>query len=264
MNNYIRHPYHLVDESPWPLISATGAFFITSGLVKIFHFYSLTLLTRGLVITILVIFQWWRDVSSEASFQGLHTLIVQQGMRWGIILFIVSEVFFFVSFFWAFFHNSLSPAIELGAQWPPNGILTFNPFEVPFLNTLVLVSSGITATWSHHALLSGNDSNFKLGLFLTIFLGGYFTILQAMEYLEASFRIADSCFGSTFFVATGFHGLHVIVGSSFLVICLLRGILGQFNSTHHFGYEASVWYWHFVDVVWLFLFLIIYWWRRSS
>ena len=260
MSNFIRHPYHLVDESPWPIVSAAGAFFLTSGLVKWFHSYSPSLLFLGLIIIILVIAQWWRDVSFEAAHQGLHTKIVELGLRWGILLFIVSEVFFFLSFFWAFFHNRLSARVEIGRIWPPIGIQVFNPIEVPLLNTLVLVSSGITVTWAHHALMAGNLSNFKTALSITILLGIYFTILQAIEYLEASFRLADSSYGSAFFVATGFHGLHVIVGTSFLFICLLRGLNMQLRPRHHFGFEAAAWYWHFVDVIWLFLFLVIYWW----
>lgn len=260
MSNLIRHPYHLVDESPWPLISSLGAFFLTTGLVKWFHFISYSLIILGLSITLIVMAQWWRDVSFEGAHQGVHTRIVELGLRWGMILFIVSEVFFFLRFFWAFFHNSLSPSPEIGAQWPPQGILAFNPFEVPLLNTLVLISSGITVTWAHHALMAGNHSNFKNGLLITIVLGVYFTCLQAIEYYEARFRIADRAFGSAFFIATGFHGLHVLVGTSFLLVCYIRGVTSHFRSTHHFGFEAAAWYWHFVDVVWLFLFLVIYWW----
>ena len=260
MSNIIRHPYHLVDESPWPLVSSWGAFMLTAGLVKWFHLLRPSLLILGLIITLLVIGQWWRDVSFEAAHQGLHTKVVELGLRWGMLLFIISEVFFFVRFFWAFFHNSLSPAVEIGAQWPPIGVTPFNPFEVPLLNTLVLISSGVTVTWAHHALMAGNHSNFKIALGVTLLLGAYFTALQALEYYEASFTIADSSFGSAFFVATGFHGLHVIVGSSFLLVCLLRGISSQYSASHHFGFEAAAWYWHFVDVVWLFLFVVIYWW----
>lgn len=256
----IRHPFHLVDESPWPLVSSLGAFFITSGLVKWFHEFSTSLIFLGLTTILLVIVQWWRDVIFEASHQGLHTKIVELGLRWGMLLFIVSEVFFFVSFFWAFFHNRLSPAVEIGGIWPPSGILPFNPFEVPLLNTLVLLSSGVTVTWAHHSLISGNHSNFKTSLIVTIVLGVYFTILQALEYFEARFRIADRAYGSAFFVATGFHGLHVLVGTTFLTVCLWRIVKGQFSLIHHFGFEAAAWYWHFVDVVWLFLFVAIYWW----
>lgn len=260
MSNLIKHPYHLVDESPWPLVSSVGAFFLTSGLVKWFHSFSPSLILIGLTIIVLVIVQWWRDVSGEAAFQGLHTKVVEIGLRWGMLLFIVSEVFFFLSFFWAFFHNSLAPSADIGAHWPPVGVLPFRPLEVPLLNTLVLVSSGVTVTWAHHALIAGNLSTSKIGLRSTLVLGVYFTFLQGIEYMEARFSIADRAFGSIFFVGTGFHGLHVLVGSSFLLVCLIRLNKTHFSATHHFGFEAAAWYWHFVDVVWLFLFVTVYWW----
>lgn len=260
MSNLIRHPYHLVDESPWPIIGATGAFFITSGLVKWFHLYSSRLILLGLTITLIVMLQWWRDISKEGAAQGLHTKIVELGLRWGIILFIVSEVFFFLSFFWAFFHRSLSPAVELGRVWPPMGLSPFNAFQVPLLNTIVLLSSGVSVTWAHHALIVADFTAAIQGLAVTIVLGVYFTTLQAIEYYEASFRIADRVYGSTFFIATGFHGLHVLVGTTFLFVCIWRHSRGHFSKAHHFGFEAAAWYWHFVDVVWLFLFITIYWW----
>lgn len=260
MSNLIRHPYHLVDESPWPLLASLGRLILTSGLVKWFHLSSPELMFMGLALILLVIVQWWRDVSREGALQGLHTGIVELGLRWGIILFIVSEVFFFLSFFWAFFHRSLAPNVELGATWPPAGIKAFNPFQVPLLNTIVLLSSGVTVTWAHHCLIAGNHSSALQGLALTIVLGVYFTGLQALEYFEARFTIADRAYGSTFFIATGFHGLHVIVGTSFLAVCLLRHSKNEFRADHHFGFEAAAWYWHFVDVVWLFLYVTIYWW----
>lgn len=260
MSNLIRHPYHLVEESPWPLIGAAGAFYITSGLAKWFHVHSITLLLTGLSLTLIVMFQWWRDISKEGAAQGLHGNIVELGLRWGIILFIVSEIFFFLSFFWAFFHRRLSPTVELGSVWPPQGITTFDPFGVPLLNTIVLLASGVSVTWAHHALMSGRHSSTLQGLTLTVLLGIYFTCLQAMEYYEASFRFADRIYGATFFIATGFHGLHVLVGTTFLIVCLWRLTTGHFSLAHHFGFEAAAWYWHFVDVVWLFLFISIYWW----
>ena len=260
MSNLIRHPYHLVDESPWPLFSSIGAFCITAGIVKWFHQFSYSLIILGISIILLVIVQWWRDVRQEGASQGLHSAIVELGLRWGIILFIVSEVFFFLSFFWAFFHRSLAPTIELGRSWPPAGVNPFNPFQVPLLNTIILLSSGVRVTWAHHAIIAGDHSSASQGLILTVVLGVYFTALQAFEYYEASFRIADRVFGASFFLATGFHGLHVIVGTSFLVVCLVRLNFFHLRATHHFGFEAAAWYWHFVDVVWLFLFITIYWW----
>ena len=262
MSNLIRHPYHLVDESPWPLIASIGAFFLTCGLVKWFHINSANLIFLGLIIILITIIQWWRDVSVEGAFQGLHSSIVELGLRYGIILFIVSEVLFFSSFFWAFFHSSLAPTIELGSVWPPLGLSPFNPLEVPLLNTIILISSGARVTWAHHSLISGNHGSASLGLIITIILGLYFTCLQAFEYYEASFNLSDGAYGSTFFVATGFHGLHVIVGTLFLLVCYLRINKGHFRPIHHFGFEAAAWYWHFVDVVWLFLYITIYWWGR--
>ena len=260
MSTHSNHPFHLVDYSPWPLTGAIGAITTVSGIVKWFHQYDISLFTLGNIITILTVYQWWRDVSREGTFQGLHTYQVTIGLRWGIILFILSEVLFFVSFFWAFFHRSLSPAIELGASWPPAGIISFNPFQIPLLNTAILLASGVTVTWAHHSLMEGNHSQATQGLFFTVLLGIYFTILQAYEYIEAPFTIADSVYGSTFFIATGFHGLHVLIGTTFLLVCLLRHINNHFSKNHHFGFEAAAWYWHFVDIVWLFLYVSIYWW----
>nr|AQM39854.1 cytochrome c oxidase subunit 3 [Tegra novaehollandiae viridinotata] len=260
MTTHSNHPYHLVNPSPWPLTGALGALTLTSGMVKWFHCYDMSLLILGGMITLLTMFQWWRDITREGTYQGLHTITVTYGLRWGMILFIVSEVFFFVSFFWAFFHSSLSPSIELGTIWPPSGIQPFNPLQIPLLNTAILLASGITITWAHHSLMENNYSQTTQGLMLTIILGIYFSILQAYEYIEAPFTIADSSYGCTFFVATGFHGLHVIIGTIFILTCLIRHMSHHFSSTHHFGFEAAAWYWHFVDVVWLFLYISIYWW----
>nr|AZH81048.1 cytochrome c oxidase subunit III [Caridina novaecaledoniae] len=255
-----KHTYHLVDMSPWPLTGSISAMMITTGLVKWFHQFNMDLLLLGLLATILTMLQWWRDITREGTYQGLHTTRVVTGLQWGMILFITSEVLFFFSFFWAFFHSSLSPTVELGSCWPPAGIEAFNPFQIPLLNTAILLASGATVTWSHHAIMESNLSQALQGLTLTVILGVYFTGLQAMEYYEAPFTIADSAYGSTFFVATGFHGLHVIIGSTFLMVCLYRLYMCHFSSKHHFGFEAAAWYWHFVDVVWLFLYISIYWW----
>ena len=171
---------------------------------------------------------------------------------------------FFFSFFWAFFHRSLSPNIELGCSWPPIGVEAFNPWKVPLINTIILLSSGVRVTWAHHALIEGNFSRASQSLIITILLGVYFTLIQLLEYVEAPFTISDSSFGRTFFVATGFHGLHVLVGTLFLIATILRITLGSLSPKHHFGFEASAWYWHFVDVVWLFLFITIYWWGGKA
>nr|QCP68877.1 cytochrome c oxidase subunit 3 [Cryptolestes ferrugineus] len=260
MSMHRNHPFHLVDVSPWPLLGSLSAMTTMVGLIKWFHLYNPSLLYIGLLTTTMIMYQWWRDITREGTYQGHHTLKVTLGLRWGMILFITSEVFFFISFFWGFFHNSLSPSIELGMIWPPKGINPFNPTEIPLLNTLILLTSGLTVTWAHHGLMENNYQQSFQGLLLTVILGIYFTILQGYEYIEAPFTIADSVYGSSFFMATGFHGLHVIIGTTFLLICLLRHMNLHFSSTHHFGFEAAAWYWHFVDVVWLFLYISIYWW----
>lgn len=256
------HSFHLVDQSPWPLTGALGALILTTGIVKWFHSFNIIIIILGVSTLIITCIQWWRDISRERTYQGLHTFIVAKGIRWGIILFITSEVLFFFSFFWSFFHRRLAPTIEIGLNWPPTGITPFNPIQVPLLNTIILLSSGVTITWSHHGIIENKFTQAFQGLLLTVILGGYFTLLQAIEYIEASFSIADSAYGSTFFVATGFHGLHVIIGSTFLLVCLHRLSRCHFSRSHHFGFEAAAWYWHFVDVVWLFLYLTIYWWGR--
>nr|AXS65043.1 cytochrome c oxidase subunit 3 [Curculionoidea sp. 15 KM-2017] len=254
------HPFHLVDNSPWPILASFNLFSFMMGLIKWFHLNSSNLLIFSMMTNFLIMFLWWRDIIRESTFQGHHTLKVTKGLRWGMILFITSEVFFFLAFFWAFFHASLAPSVELGMNWPPKGIQPFNPMEIPLLNTLILLTSGLTITWSHHSLMENDYNQSFQSLTLTVLLGFYFTILQMYEYKEAPFSIADSVYGSTFFMTTGLHGLHVIIGSTFLFVCLIRLYFNHFSSTHHFGFEAAAWYWHFVDVVWLFLYISIYWW----
>lgn len=255
-----RQPFHLVEPRPWPLTSAIGAFLLTTGLTCWFHGQGTICLYLAIVVLILSIYQWWRDVVREATFMGHHTSYVAKGLRYGILLFILSEVCFFAAFFWAFFHRSLLPTPEIGCSWPPTGITPLNPFSVPLLNTAVLLASGVTVTWAHHSIIEGKRKNTIQALTLTVILGAYFTVLQLGEYQSAPFTIADRVFGSIFFVATGFHGAHVLIGSTFLIICLLRTILQHFSTGHHFGFEAAAWYWHFVDVVWICLYLCIYWW----
>nr|AVN67919.1 cytochrome c oxidase subunit 3 [Arenivaga sp. B097] len=256
----MNHSFHLVNKSPWPLTSAISALMMMMGMIKWFHLNNNELLLMGMTMMIISMIQWWRDVAREGTYQGLHTKMVLKGLRWGMILFIISEILFFASFFWAFFHSSLSPTIEIGSLWPPTMIMPFNQFQIPLLNTAILLASGVTVTWAHHGLLENNFTQTLQGLFFTIILGIYFTMLQMYEYFEAPFTIADSVYGSTFFVATGFHGLHVIIGTMFLITCLLRHLTYHFSANHHFGFEAATWYWHFVDVVWLFLYTSMYWW----
>jgi cytochrome c oxidase subunit 3 len=254
--------FHLVAPSPWPLLTANSVFALVVGLTAFFHGYlnSTFFVFFGLFLTVTSMGCWFRDIIREATFEGQHTSRVQIGLRLGMLLFIVSEVMFFFAFFWGFYHSSLAPAIQIGAVWPPKGIETFSAFGIPFLNTVILLSSGATVTWAHHAILAGNRSEAISGLIATIVLAVIFTGFQAYEYSHASFTIADSVYGSSFYLTTGFHGFHVIVGTIMLTICLIRLASHHFTKEHHFGFEASAWYWHFVDVVWLFLFISVYYW----
>ena len=260
--NNQKHPFHLVDPSPWPLVASIGGLGMTFGGVMYMHNYSGggTLFLTGFTTTIFVMYTWWKDIVREGTYEGQHTKQVQQGLRWGMILFIVSEVMFSFAFFWAFFHSSLAPTFDIGGVWPPEGIEVLNPWEVPLLNTVLLLSSGATVTWAHHAIVAGSRKDAFIGLVLTVILAAFFTLLQAFEYYTAPFTISDSVYGATFFMATGFHGFHVIIGTIFLTVCTIRLVYHHFTREHHFGFEAAAWYWHFVDVVWLFLFVTIYWW----
>jgi heme/copper-type cytochrome/quinol oxidase subunit 3 len=214
----------------------------------------------GLFSLLTCMFLWWRDVIREGTLEGHHTNIVQLGLRYGMLLFIASEVMFFFAFFWAFFAASLAPTIEIGTIWPPKGIDVFNPFEVPLLNTLILLTSGATITYSHHAITAGNKVEATWSLLLTIILAIIFTGFQAFEYTTANFNITDGIYGSTFYMATGFHGFHVFIGTVVLTVCLIRLIMNHYTIEHHFGFEAGAFYWHFVDVVWLFLYIAVYFW----
>lgn len=261
------HDYHLVNPSPWPLTGAIGAFILAIGAVHYFHGAPLWYVAPGFAIVLYTMFGWWRDVIREAN-GGDHTPVVQLHLRYGMILFIASEVMFFVAWFWAFFDASLFPGeaiqhartVFTGGHWPPQGIEVFDPWHIPLLNTLTLLASGTTVTWAHHSLQHDDRKGLIQGLIFTVVLGLIFTSLQAFEYEHAAFSFAGNIYGATFFMATGFHGFHVIVGTIFLAICLIRAIRGGFTAKQHFGFEAAAWYWHFVDVVWLFLFASIYIW----
>ncbi|KAJ9130337.1 hypothetical protein P3X46_034696 [Hevea brasiliensis] len=233
-----RHSYHLVDPSPWPISGSLGTLATTVGGVIL-----------GLIFILYTMFVWWRDVLRESTLEGHHTKVVQLGPRYGFIPFIVSEVMFLFAFFWASFHSSLAPTVEIG-----------DPREIPFLNTPILLSSGAAVTWAHHAILAGKEKRAVYALVATVSLALVFTGFQGMEYYQAPFTISDSIYGSTFFLATGFHGFHVIIGTLFLIICGIRQYLGHLTKEHHVGFEAAAWYWHFVDVVRLFPFVSIYWW----
>jgi cytochrome c oxidase subunit 3 len=262
------HPYHLVDPSPWPLLGAFSGGVLAIGMVFLMHDVTPWLVPIGVLLVLLTMFVWWRDVIREAVHEGHHTKVVQLGLRYGMILFIASEVMFFSAFFWAFFDASLFPdeakqfarAEFTGGVWPPAGVEVFDAFHLPFLNTLILLLSGCTVTWAHHALIHGDRSGLLQGLALTILLGALFTCIQAYEYSHAAFGFTDGIYSSTFYMATGFHGFHVLVGTIFLIVCFFRAYAGHFKPDHHFGFEAAAWYWHFVDVVWLFLFICVYWW----
>ena len=261
-----KHPFHLVDPSPWPLITAISCFLTTIGAAMYLHLYKNggLMLIIGLLMVIISMFLWWKDVIDESTYLGHHTYKVQTGLRYGVILFIVSEIMFFFAFFWAFFHSSLAPTIEIGALWPPRAINPFNPWDVPFLNTLILLLSGATCTVAHHEITLHNNKKMGKRAFLaTLILAITFTFFQIIEYLDASFKISDGIYGSTFYLATGFHGFHVLIGTIFLGVCFYRYINNHFTKTHHLGFEAAAWYWHFVDVVWLFLFVSIYWWGNT-
>ena len=255
-----KHPYHLVDPSPWPLVGAVAGGTLAAGLILYMHYDHTWLLYIGIALIAATMWGWWRDVIHEAEYEGHHNPVVVFGLRFGMALFIISEVKFFVAFFWAFFNASLSPTEATGGVWPPQGIEPFDPWDLPLLNTLILLLSGVTVTWAHHSLLHGDRKGLVNGLACTVALGLTFTALQAYEYGHAAFAFTDGIYPSTFFMATGFHGFHVMVGTCFLAVCLFRAMRGHFSPNHHFGFEAAAWYWHFVDAVWLFLFVCIYWW----
>jgi len=293
MSSDAKHDYHLVDPSPWPVVGSVFAFLMMVGAVLWMHkgydrFGVLSgtpwIFGIGILGVLFTMASWWRDVINESVVQGVHTPVVKLHLRYGMLLFIASEVMFFVAWFWAYFNAAIFHADVGVATWPPNGIELFDPFHLPLFNTLILLTSGTTVTWAHHAIQTGDRQGAIRGLALTVALGLCFTAVQAWEYAHAPFTFGfnnlarapfesgahtflaagagnfDAVYGSTFFMATGFHGFHVIVGTIFLIVCLFRAIAGQFTPTRHFGFEAAAWYWHFVDVVWLFLFACIYVW----
>jgi cytochrome c oxidase subunit 3 len=280
----VKHDYHLVPPSPWPLFGSFAAFVLTAGgVVWMKGLFGLPkhtwdsswVVLLGFVLVLLTMLLWWTDVVKEAN-EGDHTPVVSIGLRYGMILFIASEVMFFVAWFWIFFEmalfhhvRTLSPLDDVAnawKTWPPKGVEAVPPFELPLVNTLTLLTSGTTVTWAHHALQTGDRKGAKIGLLLTVLLGMLFTSIQAFEYhhilTDHLFYNAESTssglYGSAFFMATGFHGFHVLIGTIFLIVCLIRLMNGGFTPTKHFGFEAAAWYWHFVDVVWLFLFTFLY------
>ena len=273
MSDNQKHPYHLVDPSPWPLVTGFSELLMAIGFILFIHEDKSLLFGLGTLAVFLSSFFWWRDVVSESEGGVYHNKVVQIGLRYGMILFIMSEVMFFAAWFWAFFDVAFYPGADspelvgrqesMAGQFPPEDIELIPPFGIPLLNTFILLASGGTITWAHHALRANDRKNFLLFLLLTVILGVIFTGFQAYEYQHATFSIEDGIYPSTFYMATGFHGFHVIVGTIFLIVCYFRALSGHFKPQKHLGFEFAAWYWHFVDVVWLFLFTFIYWWASS-
>ena len=257
------HDYHILNPSVWPFIGAVSGFTMLFGAVMWMHDNGPWLFLIGLAGVLYTMFSWWSDVIDESAI-GDHTPVVQIGLRYGFIFFIMSEVMFFAAWFWSFFKHAMYPMATFSeGQWPPPSIETFDPWHLPLINTLILLCSGAAVTWAHHALVHENNRrDLKTGLIVGIALGVVFTILQAYEYMHASFGFAGNIYGANFFMATGFHGAHVIIGTIFLTVCLFRAIRGDFTPQQHAGFEAAAWYWHFVDVVWLFLFFAVYIWGQ--
>ena len=272
------HDYHIINPSIWPLLGSLSALTMLSGAVFLAHHLgrgeetarlagfplSPWMFILGLFGVLFTMFCWWSDVVKEAN-TGDHTPVVRIGLRYGVILFITSEVMFFVAWFWSFFKYSIFTMAEgfpfARGVWPPVGIETFDPWHLPLINTLILLCSGCFCTWAHHALVHDNDRKALMqGLFGAIILGAIFTVFQAYEYSHAAFDYSGNIYGANFFMATGFHGFHVLIGTLFLGVCLWRAAVGHFTQDNHIGFEAAAWYWHFVDVVWLFLFAAVYIW----
>ncbi len=257
------HDYHILEPSPWPFLGALSAFVMLFGLVLFFHDGAPYMALIGFAGVLYVMYSWWSDVIKEAQ-AGDHTPVVVIGLRMGVIMFIISEVMFFSAWFWSFFKHALYPmGDEPGTVgvWPPAGIETFDPWHLPLINTLILLLSGCAATWAHHAIAHDNDrKTMAKALLIAVILGVLFTITQAYEYSHAAFGFSGNIYGANFFMATGFHGFHVIIGTIFLAVCMIRAYYGHFTAERHVGYEAAAWYWHFVDVVWLFLFAAVYIW----
>ena len=279
MHNKRSHLFHIINPAPWPFFTTITLFNVLAGVILWVNKYliGINIIIISFIILFLFVHFWFTDIVREASFEGKHSIKVMKGLRLGMMLFIISEIMFFFGFFWAYFHFSLSPSIEIGCLWPPYGIQVFNYLQIPLYNTMVLLLSGVCVTWCHYSVFKNHHLRKKtrrvtdqfpeltieqnvIALVLTILLAIHFTYYQVIEYTEASFTIADSVYGSIFFMATGFHGFHVIIGTWFLIICFYRLLKGHFAYKRNWGFEFAIWYWHFVDVVWLFLYVCVYWW----
>jgi cytochrome c oxidase subunit 3 len=252
--------FHLVQVSPWPIFSSFCFFNLMMSLILWMNglgMYGLSFSSLGMLV---VSYVWWRDVERESVFLGDHSFAVKDGLKLGMVMFIASEVLFFVSFFWSFIHRARVVDVSFGIIWPPFNVNTFDPVGVPLLNTVILLSSGATVTWSHHLMLERSVWLSSFSLLLTVLLGAVFSFFQFFEYGSSLFSISDRVLGSTFFMSTGFHGLHVLVGSTFLSVSLFKLVSFVNTGVQNVGFECSAWYWHFVDVVWLFLYILVYWW----
>ena len=264
------HPYHLVRPSIWPFAGAFSGMLMAIGALLYMQdasIFGVKVGFKGLILGTLAVlgtmFFWWKDVIFESVTEKVHNKITEIGLRYGMMLFIASEVMFFVAFFWAFFNGAFYPTEAIGFTWPPQNIHIIEPFGLPFLMTMILLLSGCTVTWAHHAILEGHNDQAVKALGISVFLGVFFLCFQVFEYGHATFGFTEGIYPSTFYMATGFHGFHVFVGTIFLGVCWIRAMQGHFTKTRHFGFEAAAWYWHFVDVVWLFLFVAIYWWGNT-
>lgn len=264
------HPYHIVRPSIWPLIGAFAGGLLAVGALLFMHeielggfSFGLKGVFAGLLGVLAVMVFWWRDVIFEAVEEKAHSPIAKIGLRFGMALFISSEVMFFVAFFWAFFNAALFPVEAIGFTWPPADIEVIKPFELPLMMTMILLLSGCTVTWAHHEIIHGNQAEATKAIGITVLLGLSFLCFQIYEYAHAAFGFTDGIYASAFYMATGFHGFHVTIGAIFLAVCYFRSKKGHFTSDSHFGFEAAAWYWHFVDVVWLFLFMAIYFWGNT-
>ena len=263
---YQSHPYHLVDPSPWPIASGFAMLVVMLGAAMYMHGFNYGgyFFNLGVILISTAMALWFRDVVVEGTYLGNHTEQVKRGLTIGFALFIISEIMAFFSVFWAYFHSSLVPAVEIGGVWPPLGIQVLDPFAIPLLNTILLLSSGAFITYAHHAIIKGNRRSAILGTILTLLFAMLFTGLQGYEYSEAGFSIADSIYGTVFFASTGLHGLHVIVGTIFIGVQFIRLLNHHLTTTHHVGLESAIAYWHFVDVVWLFLYAYVYLWAAPN
>jgi cytochrome c oxidase subunit 3 len=258
-----QHPFHIVDPSPWPIITSLSLYSLALGFIMYFHYFKggLFQLIFSFCLVILSLFRWFYDIVVEATYEGYHTFKVQQNILLGMVLFITSEVMFFFAFFWAFFHFTIVPSIWVGGVWPlEKGFLLLDFFGLPLLNTCILISSGFTVTWAHHCMCKGDRKSTSFALIITIVYGAIFSLFQKYEYNYCTFSINDGAFGSAFYMLTGFHGLHVFIGTLFLFVCLVRHLMYHFGTNHHVGFICGIWYWHFVDVVWLILFIAGYAW----